>query len=217
MGLSVTDLSCVRGGRRVLAGVGFELAPGETLLLRGPNGAGKSTLLRAVAGLLPASGTIALDGRPLDGDALSESVTYVGHLDAVKPQLTVRENLSFWAGLAGGTTEPAVAAFDLAAIADQPARLCSAGQKRRLALARLLVAPRRLWLLDEPTVSLDARAAGLFLDAVRAHAARGGVAVIATHVALALDRCRTCELAPRGAASPGATDADDPFLAGAWT
>ncbi|HVH02576.1 MAG TPA: heme ABC exporter ATP-binding protein CcmA, partial [Amaricoccus sp.] len=143
MGLIVSDLSCVRGGRRVLAGVGFALVAGETLILRGPNGAGKSTLLRALAGLLPASGTIALDGRPLDADGLAEAVTYVGHLDAVKPQLTVRENLRFWAGLAGGTVEAAVAGFDLAALADQPARLCSAGQKRRLALARLLVAPRR--------------------------------------------------------------------------
>src|SRR6188472_4216081 len=103
MGLCVSDLSCVRGGRRVLAGVGFALAAGETLILRGPNGAGKSTLLRALAGLLPASGTIALDGRPLDADGLAEAVTYVGHLDEVKPQLTVGENLRFWAGLAGGT------------------------------------------------------------------------------------------------------------------
>ena len=215
MGLIVSDLSCVRGGRRVLAGVGFALVAGETLILRGPNGAGKSTLLRALAGLLPASGTIALDGRPLDADGLAEAVTYVGHLDAVKPQLTVRENLRFWAGLAGGTVEAAVAGFDLAALADQPARLCSAGQKRRLALARLLVAPRRVWLLDEPTVSLDAAAGGRFLAAVRDHATCGGLAVIATHVALDLDRCRTLDLAPRRAADPSA-EADDPFLAGSW-
>ncbi len=226
MGLVVTDLSCVRGGRRVLAGVGFALAPGETLVLRGPNGAGKSTLLRALAGLLPATGSIALSGRALDADALSEAVAYVGHLDAVKPQLTVAENLRFWAGLAGGpadataAADAAIAAFDLAAIAPQPARLCSAGQKRRLALARLVVAPRRLWLLDEPTVSLDAHAEALFLAAVRAHAAAGGLAVVATHVALALDRCRPLDLAPRpaagAAAGPGAAVADDPFLAGTW-
>jgi len=215
MGLIVSDLSCVRGGRRVLAGVGFALVAGETLILRGPNGAGKSTLLRALAGLLPASGTIALDGRPLDADGLAEAVTYVGHLDAVKPQLTVRENLRFWAGLAGGTVEAAVAGFDLAALADQPGRLCSAGQKRRLALARLLVAPRRVWLLDEPTVSLDAAAGGRFLAAVRDHATCGGLAVIATHVALDLDRCRTLDLAPRRAADPSA-EPDDPFLAGSW-
>ena len=215
MGLIVSDLSCVRGGRRVLAGVGFALVAGETLILRGPNGAGKSTLLRALAGLLPASGTIALDGRPLDADGLAEAVTYVGHLDAVKPQLTVRENLRFWAGLAGGTVEAAVAGFDLAALADQPGRLCSAGQKRRLALARLLVAPRRVWLLDEPTVSLDAAAGGRFFAAVRDHATCGGLAVIATHVALDLDRCRTLDLAPRQAADPSAA-ADDPFLAGSW-
>jgi heme exporter protein A len=218
MGLEVTDLSCVRGGRRVLAGVGFALAPGETLVLRGPNGAGKSTLLRALAGLLPAGGTVALDGRRLDADALGEAVAYVGHLDAVKPQLSVRENLGFWAGLAGGDAAAAIAGFDLAAIADQPARLCSAGQKRRLALARLLVAPRRLWLLDEPTVSLDAVAGALFLAAVRAHAAGGGLAVIATHVALDLGRCRVLDLSPRASpgAAAGAAAADDPFLAGSW-
>lgn len=215
MGLTVSDLSCVRGGRRVLAGLGFALADGETLILRGPNGAGKSTLLRALAGLLPASGAIALDGRALDADGLSEAVTYVGHLDAVKPQLTVGENLRFWAGLAGGAVDEAIVRFDLAAIADQPARLCSAGQKRRLALSRLVVAPRRLWLLDEPTVSLDAAAEGLFLAAVRDHAAAGGLAVIATHVALDLDRCHSLGLVLRGATS-ALSKVDDPFLAGTW-
>ncbi len=216
MTLAVTALACTRGGRRVLAGVGFTLAPGETLLLRGPNGAGKSTLLRALAGLLPATGTVTLDGRPLDTDSAAETVAYLGHLDAVKPQLTVAENLRFWAAIAGGTAGPAIAAFDLAAIADQPARLCSAGQKRRLALARLVVAPRRLWLLDEPTVSLDSTAEAQFLAAVRAHAAAGGMAVIATHVALALPQCRTLRLEPHQTA--GTSDAEaDPFLAGAWT
>jgi heme exporter protein A len=133
----------------------------------------------------------------------------------VKPQLTVRENLRFWAGLQGGTVEDALGRFDLAAIADQPARLCSAGQKRRLALARLLVAPRRLWLLDEPTVSLDAAAEALFLAAVRDHAAGGGLAVIATHVALDLDRSRVLVLAPHRAAGAEAAEGD-PFLAGTW-
>ena len=102
MALSVADLACTRAGRPVLAGLGFELAAGEALLLRGPNGAGKSTLLRALAGLLPATGRIELDGQPLDADTAPERVAYAGHLDAIKPQLTVAENLGFWSALLGG-------------------------------------------------------------------------------------------------------------------
>jgi heme exporter protein A len=213
MGLSVTDLSCTRGGRLVLVRISFALAPGETLVLRGPNGAGKSTLLRALAGLLPASGRVELDGRALGRDARAEAVAYAGHLDAIKPQLTVAENLAFWAGVFGGDPEPALSAFDLGSLADRPAHLCSAGQKRRLGLARLLLAPRRLWLLDEPTVSLDAEAARRLLAALGAHAAAGGLAVIATHGPLAVAPARELTLAPEPLAAPAA----DPFLAGAWT
>jgi heme exporter protein A len=213
MGLSVTDLSCSRGGRPVLDGVSFALADGETLVLRGPNGAGKSTLLRALAGLLPATGCIKLDGRPSDRDTRSEAVAYAGHLDAIKPQLTVAENLAFWAALFDADPAPALAAFDLAPIVDRPAHLCSAGQKRRLGLARLLVAPRRLWLLDEPTVSLVAAATDRLLAAVRGHAAEGGLAVIATHAPLDLAPAQTLTLAPEGRGARST----DPFLAGAWT
>jgi heme exporter protein A len=211
MGLSVTDLSCTRGGRRVIEGLSFALADGETLLLRGPNGAGKSTLLRVLAGLLPATGRIALDGRPADPDALSEAVAYAGHLDAVKPQLTVAANLAHWAALFGADPAPALAALGLAPLADRPAHLCSAGQKRRLGLARLLLAPRRLWLLDEPTVSLDTEATDRLLAALRAHAAAGGLAVVATHAPLDLAPARTLTLAPERRAR-----AADPFLAGPW-
>lgn len=211
MGLSVTDLSCTRGGRLVLDSLSFGLDDGETLLVRGPNGAGKSTLLRALAGLLPAAGRIVLDGRPTDRDALSEAVAYAGHLDAVKPQLTVAENLAHWAAVFGGDPAPALAALGLAPLADRPAQLCSAGQKRRLGLARLLVAPRRLWLLDEPTVSLDAEAAERLLAAVRAHAAGGGLTIVATHAALDLPGARTLTLAAESRAL-----AADPFLAGPW-
>ena len=170
MALRVVDLACTRAGRPVLAGLGFELAAGEALLLRGPNGAGKSTLLRALAALLPATGRIELDGQPLDADTAPERVAYAGHLDAIKPQLTVAENLGFWSALlGGGGIGAALAAFDLAPLADRPAHLLSAGQKRRLGLARLPLAPRRLWLLDEPTVSLDAASVARLTAAVAAH------------------------------------------------
>jgi len=212
MGLTVTDLCCSRGGRLVLDGLSFALAPGETLVLRGPNGAGKSTLLRALAGLLPASGRMEIDGRTLGHETRADAVAYAGHLDAVKPQLTVAENLRFWARLFGdGDPAPALAAFDLGTLADRPAHLCSAGQKRRLGLARLLLAPRRLWLLDEPTVALDADATQRLLAALRAHAAAGGLAVVATHGALPVTPARELRLAPATALR------SDPFLAGAWT
>lgn len=218
MGLSVSDLSCGRAGRPVLDGVGFAVADGGALLLRGPNGAGKSTLLRVLAGLLtPSAGTVMLDGLALaeDPDAYAERLAYAGHLDAIKAPLTVAENLRFWARLSdGGGIGPALAAFGLEAIADQPAQACSAGQKRRLGLARLLVAPRRLWLLDEPTVSLDAAAVRSFAELIRAHLAGGGLAVIATHVDLGLGPTPVLDLAPP---APSARKAEsDPFLAGAW-
>ncbi len=218
MGLTVSDLACRRAGRRVLAGVGFDLAPGATLILRGPNGAGKSTLLRALAGLLPIeAGAVALDGLALgaDPDAWAERIAYAGHLDAIKPQLTVAENLGFWAALFGakrGAVAAALAGSDLAPLADRPAYACSAGQKRRLGLARLLLAPRRLWLLDEPTVSLDVEATGRFADQVRGHCAGGGLALIATHVDLGLVGAREIHLAPP---APAATA--DPFLVGSMT
>ena len=215
MGLDVSALSCTRGGRLVLHRVDFALADGEALILRGPNGSGKSTLIRALAGLLPATGRITLDDRPASRDTLAEAVCYAGHLDAIKPQLTVAENLRFWAGLLGGDPAPAIAGFDLAALADRPAHLLSAGQKRRLGLARLLLAPRRLWLLDEPTVALDAAAEARLLAALTAHAATGGLAVVATHTPLALPSARTLTLSPEAAARAGA--AADPFLAGQWT
>ncbi|MFO1210280.1 MAG: heme ABC exporter ATP-binding protein CcmA [Amaricoccus sp.] len=212
MGLLVTDLSCIRGGRLVLQGLGFALADGETLAVRGPNGAGKSTLLRALAGLLPAAGRIELDGRPATPDSLAEAVGYAGHLDAVKPQLTVGENIGFWAALLGGDPAAALAGFDLAGIADRPAHLLSAGQRRRLGLARLLLVPRRLWLLDEPTVALDAAAEARLVAAIAAQVAGGGMAVVATHAPLALP-AHELLLAPEAAAT---RTRSDPFLAGRW-
>jgi heme exporter protein A len=218
MGLVVEGLSCNRSGRPVLDGIRLELPDGACLSLRGPNGAGKSTLLRILAGLLPASaGTIALDGIRLDHDrdGYGERLAYAGHLDAIKPQLSVAENLAFWAALyAGGAIAPALATFDLTGIAERPAHVCSAGQKRRLGLARLLVAPRRLWLLDEPTVSLDADAVTRLLAVLRDHLAQGGMAVVATHVDLELPDSRELRLAPPAARTE--TRHTDPFLAGDW-
>jgi heme exporter protein A len=209
MGLTVSELTCSRGGRTVLRGLGFSVPDGGALIVRGPNGAGKSTLLRAVAGLLPSSGRITIDGST-DAELRTEAVAYSGHLDAVKPQLTVAENLLFWARLLGGDVAVALAAFDLAGIAELPAQFCSAGQKRRIGLARLLIAPRRVWLLDEPTVSLDGLAEARLVAAIHGHLAAGGCAMIATHAPLAIAPARTLELA-RARSSPA-----DPFLAGTW-
>jgi heme exporter protein A len=217
MGLRVTELGCVRSGRTVLDAVDFAVAPGQALLVRGPNGAGKTTLLRVLAGLLaPSRGDARLGGVSLaeDPEGYGEELAYCGHLDSIKPQLTVAENLRFWTGIFGGDGfDAAVAAFDLAALLDRPAHACSAGQKRRVGLARLLLARRRLWLLDEPTVSLDTAAVARFCAAVRAHCASGGFAVIATHLPLDLALATELRLEPRASS---ARTGGDPFLAGAW-
>ena len=220
MDLVVDTLSCRRGGRLVFCGLSFRIGAGQVLALRGPNGVGKSTLLRQLSGLIPVTGGDArLGDISLVGDrqGCQERVAYAGHLDAVKPALSIGENLTLWAGIHGNDAaraEAALARFGLDAIAVRPAAQCSAGQKRRLGLARLLVADRPLWLLDEPTVSLDADAAALVADLVREHIAAGGMALIATHVELGLGDIPTLEMTPPEA---DAHHQDDPFLAGAWT
>ena len=178
--LEVKDLVVQRGGIAVLAGVGFSLEAGAALILRGPNGSGKTTLLRTVAGLQPA----------LAGNVrcAPDAIAYAAHADGVKAVLSVAENLTFWAGIYGtGSIDAALAAFDLGTLADRPAQALSAGQKRRLGLARLLVTGRPVWALDEPTVSLDREAVVMFADAVRGHLAAGGAALIATHIDLGLE------------------------------
>lgn len=206
--LKVRDLACARGGVRVLHGVGFDLAAGEALVLRGPNGAGKTTLLRTLAGLQPAlCGTV---------DPGPDAIAYAAHADGLKSTLSVAENLRFWVRLHGGQDiAAALDAFDLGPLAERPAGMLSAGQKRRLGLARLVLTGRPVWLLDEPTVSLDTASVGLFGRAVGAHLARGGAAVIATHVALGLAQERVLDITPFRAEPGQSSDAvfgDEAFL-----
>ncbi len=198
--IEVRDLGVSRGGMPVLAGVQFALSPGEALVLRGPNGIGKTTLLRTLARLQP----------PLCGEILGDvdDIAYAAHADGLKLTLTVDENLAFWARVfGGGDPEAAIRAFDLAALRDRPAGGLSAGQKRRLSLARLMVTGRRFWILDEPTVSLDAASVQLFASTIRSHLAAGGAAIMATHIDLGIEG-RVLDLAPFKAKLP-AFDADD--------
>src|SRR6516162_8064694 len=174
MRLSATDLACRRGGRDVFAGIGFSVAAGESLTIRGRNGAGKSSLLRMVVGLVRiAGGQLSLEG----GDpelSVGEQAHYLGHLDAIKPSLSVGENLRFWSaflGTAAVDLDQPLRAVGLEALTDLPAAYLSAGQRRRLSIARLLAVKRPLWLLDEPTSTLDATAQGRLGEIMRAHVA----------------------------------------------
>ena len=187
IGLAAYDLSCQRGGRTIFDGLSFALRPGEALLVNGPNGAGKTSLLRQIAGLLPlAAGRLSLDGASPDL-GLPELCHYVGHLNAMKASFSVRENLAFWAeflGEDGESLDRALAAFGLESLAELPAGLLSAGQKRKLALSRLFATSRPIWLLDEPQVSLDTASVKLLDAALKDHLEAGGIALVASHTPL---------------------------------
>jgi heme exporter protein A len=187
--LTAEGLAVFRGERLVFRDFSFTVAAGGALVLAGPNGSGKSTLLRLLAGLVrPAAGRLLWNG----ADALADlalhgrEVAYLGHQDAVKPGLTVAENVRFSAAVSGRPIDAALAAVGLEALADLPARMLSAGQKRRLALSRLVLSAAPLWLLDEPTLGLDTSSIERFESLLAAHRARGGLVVAATHVPLPL-------------------------------
>lgn len=202
--LTVQNLTLVRGGRKLAAGLNFEVRSGGALLLTGPNGAGKSTLLRAIAGLLaPASGAISISGDNLAHDETPAlQAHYLGHADALKGALSARENLEFWAAALkrrdGRDALQALAAVNLAHVADLPVGWLSAGQRRRTALARLFVAERPLWLLDEPTNALDAASQARLAASMAAHRAKGGMIIAATHAPIGLEDAAELRL---GAAS----------------
>lgn len=189
-----------RGGQVIVDRLSFSVASGEALVLIGPNGAGKTTLLRALAGFLPlASGSIRLT--PDDDETpRAERMHAIGHANAVKAHLTVRENIAFWAEFLGSPdgAEARIAhamdVFGLEELSEFPASYLSAGQRRRVGLARLLVAPRPVWLLDEPSVSLDATNTERLAAVINAHTAAGGIAIAATHLPLGLDGARELAL-----------------------
>jgi heme exporter protein A len=197
--LIAQDLACRRSERLLFRNLNFTLAPGEVLLLRGPNGSGKSSLLRLLAGLLPPeAGTLIWRGKNVaqDRSAYRGDLAYLGHLDALKPQLLVRENLQFWADLVGGgvAVETALAQVGLGHCAEFPAQQLSAGQRRRFGLARLLLKHVPIWLLDEPSTALDASGQKLVLDLISRHRSAGGIAVISSHDDLALPQATTLRL-----------------------
>jgi len=198
--LLASGVACTRGGQRVFADLSFRLVAGQVLLVTGPNGAGKSSLLRLIAGLVRASaGGLTLKGGDPDA-SIGEQAHYLGHQDALKPSLTVTENLTVWARYLGGHGDagPALHTVGLGGIADLPAAYLSAGQRRRLSLARLVAIDRPLWLLDEPTSSLDTAAQTLLATLMRSHIAGGGIIIAATHGPIGLDAAQELRLGGAG-------------------
>jgi len=204
MAMKVENLAVARGGVLVLEGINFQLDKGQSLILRGPNGSGKTTLLRTLANLQHST----------DGDVICDpdSIAYASHSDGLKQMLTVRENLEFWASVfASGNIDKAIDAFFLEPLLSRMAGALSAGQKRRLGLARLLVTDRPIWILDEPTVSLDTHAVARFGDTIKAHLDDGGSALIATHIDLGI-AASILDVAPFKAKPKRLPTLDEAFL-----
>ena len=197
MRLSGRSVRCVRGGREIFSGVDFEACSGEALAVTGPNGAGKTSLLRLIAGLLTtADGSIGLEGGEREL-TLPEQAHYLGHRDALKPALSVIENLAFWRDFLGGEAFDArksLVDVGLDHAVDLPAAYLSAGQRRRLSIARLLAVRRPIWLLDEPTSSLDAAGQGLLAEFMRTHLSGGGLIIAATHGPIGLEGAQQLRL-----------------------
>lgn len=199
MQLSADNLACTRGGRAVFTGLSFAVTGGEALVVTGRNGAGKSSLLRMIAGLVRiAGGRLTLTGGE-DEASIAEQAHYLGHQDALKPSLSVRENLSFWAAFLGSradTLEQALEAVGLAPLAGLPAAYLSAGQRRRLSIARLAAVKRPIWLLDEPTSALDTPSQGRLAVLMRDHLTGGGIIIAAAHGPIGLESPREMRLGP---------------------
>jgi heme exporter protein A len=200
--LEVSNLKCVRGDRQLFEGVGFRLQSGKLLYLRGANGVGKTSLLRMLCGLSPPeAGQILWDGQPIRelGETYRQDLFYLGHHNALQEALTVSENLSFYATLAGlvpsaADTAHALARLGLRGCQGRLVRHLSQGQKRRVALARLMLNRARLWVLDEPFVALDQQAIELLVDLLSTHLAKGGLAVLTSHQQVEMDQARVEQL-----------------------
>ncbi|MGH6859197.1 MAG: heme ABC exporter ATP-binding protein CcmA [Phyllobacterium sp.] len=206
MRLVAEQLSGERGGERLFAGLDFAVRAGEALAVTGPNGAGKSTLLRIIAGLLPpAEGSVRLEACAGEFDGVAAACHFLGHLNAMKPVLTLQENLVFWQAFSGKGQHSIAGALErlgLDAIGHLPFGYLSTGQKRRASIARLLIADRPIWLLDEPTAGLDKASEAQFAGLMRAHLAAGGAIIAATHLPLGLADIRELSLA-QGDETPG--------------
>lgn len=203
--LSAHEIDCIRGSRRILAHVSLSVSAGECLILRGPNGSGKTTLLRTLAGLTPPSaGQLTTD---------PDQIVYAAHLDAVKPQLTVAENIAFWQKVYQTKVSDTLDRFNLASLANRDAAALSAGQKRRLGLSRLYLSGCKIWLLDEPTTALDAAHVEHFTQILNTHCAEGGAAIVSTHLDLSIAIALTLDVSQF---APSYDAADDPFLEGSF-
>ena len=199
------DIAGERGGETVFRAISFALGPGDAMIVTGPNGSGKSTLLRVLAGLLPlAAGALRIEEGGEDCPTIASACAYLGHQNAMKPSLTVTENLSFWREFlgngAGGESLSPDAALEAAGLGDLghlPFGYLSTGQRRRAAIARLMMSPRPVWLLDEPTAGLDRASELRFVGQMRAHVEGGGILIAATHLPLGLDGVVTLHMAGR--------------------